>query len=157
MEIPPTWRVIATMNVFDKSLLFEMSFALMRRFAFVEVPSPSRAVFEDLIEREAEGDTVAANLATQFLRLGDHKVVGPAVFMDLVRFMRERRRIAVVDDEQLAFESFYSYLLPQFEGLDGVAGDRLFRSVKRLVGAANHERLRGTMNAVLGLELRAEK
>ncbi len=25
------------MNVFDKSLLFEMSFALMRRFAFIEV------------------------------------------------------------------------------------------------------------------------
>ena len=30
------------MNVFDKTLLFEMSFALMRRFAFIEVASPSR-------------------------------------------------------------------------------------------------------------------
>ena len=42
LEIPQSWRIIATMNVFDKTLLFEMSFALMRRFAFVEVPSPSR-------------------------------------------------------------------------------------------------------------------
>ena len=28
------------MNVFDKFLLFEMSYALMRRFAFIEVPAP---------------------------------------------------------------------------------------------------------------------
>src|SRR5207248_11623424 len=33
LSIPGDWRIIATMNVFDKSLLFEMSFALMRRFA----------------------------------------------------------------------------------------------------------------------------
>src|SRR5262249_29674408 len=30
IHIPRSWRIIATMNVFDKSLLFEMSFALMR-------------------------------------------------------------------------------------------------------------------------------
>ena len=40
LQIPESWRIIATMNVFDKSLLFEMSFALMRRFAFIEVASP---------------------------------------------------------------------------------------------------------------------
>ena len=43
LEIPQSWRVIATMNVFDKTLLFEMSFALMRRFAFIEVASPAPA------------------------------------------------------------------------------------------------------------------
>jgi MoxR-like ATPase len=43
LQVPGTWRIIATMNVFDKSLLFEMSFALMRRFAFIEVPSPRKA------------------------------------------------------------------------------------------------------------------
>ncbi len=48
LEIPRGWRIIATMNVFDKSLLFEMSFALMRRFAFVEVPSPPLHDFEEL-------------------------------------------------------------------------------------------------------------
>ncbi len=40
LEIPREWRIVATMNVFDKSLLFEMSYALMRRFAFIEVPIP---------------------------------------------------------------------------------------------------------------------
>ena len=37
IRVPPRWRIIATMNVFDKNLLFDMSYALMRRFAFVEV------------------------------------------------------------------------------------------------------------------------
>ena len=37
IRVPPSWRIIATMNVFDKNLLFEMSYALMRRFAFIEV------------------------------------------------------------------------------------------------------------------------
>ena len=52
VKIPASWRIIATMNVFDKSLLFEMSFALMRRFAFIEVPSPPAAVFQSLWGRE---------------------------------------------------------------------------------------------------------
>jgi hypothetical protein len=99
----------------------------------------------------------AADLAKRFLILRAEKDVGPAVFMDVARFMRERRRVAPVDDEQLAFEAFYSYLLPQFEGIDSVAGAHLFRAVKRLVGRRNHERLRATLNSVLGLELRTEK
>ena len=37
---PANWRIIATMNVFDKNLLFDMSYALMRRFAFIEVGTP---------------------------------------------------------------------------------------------------------------------
>jgi MoxR-like ATPase len=60
IRVPSTWRVIATMNVFDKSLLFEMSFALMRRFAFIEVPSPSLATFHTLIDNAAGGDGDAA-------------------------------------------------------------------------------------------------
>ena len=37
IRLPSKWRIVATMNVFDKNLLFEMSYALMRRFAFIEV------------------------------------------------------------------------------------------------------------------------
>jgi MoxR-like ATPase len=69
LEIPASWRVVATMNVFDKSLLFEMSFALMRRFAFVEVPSPPQNDFEALIDEQVQGDTGAAQLAEDLLRL----------------------------------------------------------------------------------------
>jgi MoxR-like ATPase len=152
IAIPPTWRVIATMNVFDKSLLFEMSFALMRRFAFIEVPSPSDEVFRDLIAREAD-DPDAAALTEKLLDLRTKKDIGPAVFMDIARFLHARREIGG-DDEQLAFEAFYSYLLPQFEGIDQVQGENLYKAVKKLVGKSRHERLRLTLNAVLGLDIR---
>ena len=45
IRVPASWRIMATMNMFDKNLLFEMSFALMRRFAFIEVPSPDAQAF----------------------------------------------------------------------------------------------------------------
>ena len=54
----------------------------------------------------------------------------------------------------MAFEAFYSYLLPQFEGIDQIQGEQLYKSVKRLVGKPRHERLRRTLNAVLGLDIR---
>jgi MoxR-like ATPase len=155
LPIPKHWRVIATMNVFDKSLLFEMSFALMRRFAFVEVAAPDPEVFDSLIDEAATPDETAAAITKRFLVLRDLRDLGPAVFLDLARFLRVRREIGVADEGQLAFEGFYSYLLPQFEGIDAVEGERLFGALRKLVGTSRTERLRRTLNAVLGLELQA--
>ncbi len=153
LTIPQSWRVIATMNVFDKTLLFEMSFALMRRFAFVEVPSPSRAVFEALIDRESGGDDGAAEIAKRLLDLRSLKDVGPAVFMDIARFLRMRRSLDPdADDRRLLFEAFYGYLLPQFEGVADREGEELFSRVGALVGP-QRDHLRRTLNSVLGLEL----
>jgi hypothetical protein len=53
-------------DVFDKTLLFEMSFALMRRFASIEVASPSDSVFQSLIEQQAAG-AAPASLAKKLL------------------------------------------------------------------------------------------
>jgi MoxR-like ATPase len=154
LSIPQSWRVIATMNVFDKTLLFEMSFALMRRFAFIEVPSPSAAIFEALIEKETAGATEAADLARQLLAVREIKDLGPAVFMDLARFVRERLALdPTAEPGDVLYEAFYAYLLPQFEGIDDVTGESLFKKVSKIVGSSQRERLRKTLNAVLGLDL----
>jgi MoxR-like ATPase len=154
LQIPESWRIIATMNVFDKSLLFEMSFALMRRFAFIEVASPPSAIFEELIDDHAAGETKAAILAKQLLALRDIKDLGPAVFIDLTKFLGERITLQPAEDGQLLFEAFYSYLLPQFEGIDIPTGDELFKVMSKLMGSAERkDRLRKTLNSVLGLEL----
>src|SRR4051794_4258693 len=47
--IPRPWRIIATMNTSDRGRLFELSRALMRRFAFVNVASPEDMVFRRLL------------------------------------------------------------------------------------------------------------
>lgn len=153
LAISNRWRIIATMNVFDKTLLFEMSFALMRRFAFVEVASPSEDVFESLIDTHAAGDAQAASLAKKLLAVRKSKDLGPAVYIDMTRFLRQRAAEASTDDGQLVLEAFYSYLLPQFEGIDDDAGETLFKQLKPLVGTARHERLREILNSVLGLQL----
>jgi hypothetical protein len=154
LQIPENWRIIATMNVFDKSLLFEMSFALMRRFAFIEVASPPLVTFEELIDDNAVGETKAATLAKQLLALRDIKDLGPAVFIDLTKFLRERITLQPADDGQLLFEAFYSYLLPQFEGIDVPTGDELFKMISKMMGnRERRDRLLKTLNSVLGLEL----
>jgi MoxR-like ATPase len=153
LRIPKQWRILATINVFDKALLFEMSFALMRRFAFIEVHAPEPPVFDELIEHAAAGDQGAASIARNLLGLRELKDLGPAVFMDIARFVRKRAQIANPDEGQLTFEAFYSYLLPQFEGIDPEAGETLYRVVSRLVGAPRRDKLRKTLNAVLGLSI----
>jgi MoxR-like ATPase len=155
INVPDSWRVIATMNVFDKSLLFEMSFALMRRFAFVEIPAPEESVFHSLIDREAEPDEQAATLAKRLLVLRRYKDLGPALFMDLARFFRARRELGTVEAAELTFDGFYSFLLPQFEGIDQTLGELLHAELKSLLGLGHAERVRKTLNSVLGLELAA--
>ena len=158
LEIPRRWRIVATMNVFDKTLLFEMSFALMRRFAFIEVASPSTEVFEALIEQAASGDQEAAALTKQLLSLRDLKDLGPAVYIDIARYLRARRAEYGSDkDGELLYDAFYSYLLPQFEGVDAREGEALFSVLGRLVGSQTlRNRLRSTLNSVLGLDLRPQ-
>ncbi len=43
-RIDPRWRIIATLNSRDRDLLFNMSYALLRRFAIIDIPTPSKAV-----------------------------------------------------------------------------------------------------------------
>lgn len=39
--IPKSWRIFATMNTYDKTSLYEMSYAFMRRFAFIRIGVPT--------------------------------------------------------------------------------------------------------------------
>jgi MoxR-like ATPase len=151
--IPDDWRIIATINVFDKSLLFEMSFALMRRFAFIEVALPDLRVFASLIDRASQGTGQAKRVTESLLRLRRRKDLGPAVFMDIARYLHHRCQNGPVSDGQLAYEAFYSYLLPQFEGIDQAQGETLLGTLQPLVGASLDNDLRRTLTAVLGLEL----
>ena len=140
LRVPESWRIVATMNVFDKSLLFQMSFALMRRFAFIEVASPPRWVFETLIDRGADGSHKASTLTKKLLDLRKLKDLGPAIFKELASFLRERTRLSDAEDGQLLFEGFYSYLLPQFEGIDEVKGTQLYQQLRQTDGDQRSKR-----------------
>jgi len=151
LTIPSDWRIVATMNVFDKDLLFEMSYALMRRFAFIEVPSPDSGVFDALIDQWSEGDSGAAATAKALTGVRKHKDIGPAVFRDIVAFASQRNGIGSVDEGDLRLQCFYSYLLPQFEGTDEAEGRRLLSTVAGIVGPSRRDRVRAMLADVLGL------
>lgn len=42
--VTPAWRLIGTMNTFDKTSLYDLSYAFMRRFRFIHVGVPSLTV-----------------------------------------------------------------------------------------------------------------
>jgi MoxR-like ATPase len=155
--IPEDWRIVATMNVFDKSLLFEMSFALMRRFAFIEVPSPEPAVFTTLWNRELEGlpeghAEIIGQTLTSLMALRPLKDIGPAVFLDMARFAAQY--LSAGDDipaGQLVFQLFYSYLLPQYEGITQQQGLDLLAQVLAITGPQHQDRLTSTLTQVLGI------
>jgi MoxR-like ATPase len=153
VRVAPSWRLIATMNVFDKALLFEMSYALMRRFAFVEVPSPGGDAFGTLIGRAAEGDDAAADVATRLLAVRAIKDIGPASFIDVARYARERLREGPVSPSALLLEAFYSFLLPQFEGIADDVGQQLFEAVAALLAPGDRDPLSAALTSVLGVEL----
>ncbi len=51
IHMPYSLRVIATMNAFDRAILFSLGFALLRRFACVEVLARARKVIAPQVEK----------------------------------------------------------------------------------------------------------
>lgn len=140
VPVPETWRVLGTMNTFDKASLFQLSYAFMRRFAFVQVPIPMSADYEQLLIVKAEvlraGDAgeVFYTKCLEYLRaiftpsedegLGrEGLLVGPAIPLDIIAYLSERRDAAGGTLTSSAIKMFMleaieMYLYPQFEGQD---------------------------------------
>lgn len=156
--VPSRWRMIATINNFDKSLLFEMSFALMRRFAFVEVPAPPDAQYLELIDRELDGEAndvagPARQAVAALLPLRAVKEIGPAIYIDAVRMARSMLLGSDLPADKVTLQVFYALLLPQFEGIEEPQGQRLLRTVSKAVGPQQASQARRVLREVLGLDL----
>jgi hypothetical protein len=145
IRLPASWRIIATMNVFDKNLLFEMSYALMRRFAFIEVGTPDEESYRKLLQGPGE-------IVNQLLTLRQFSDLGPAVFLDAAKYAA-RRAADGCSDSRLLYEVFYAYFLPQFEGMDDDRATALYRAVEPLLDDDERLEAQRTIGEVLGIEL----
>ena len=145
IRVPAGWRILATMNVFDKNLLFEMSYALMRRFAFIEVGSPSEDAFRALLS--GRGSVVA-----KLLPLREFADLGPAVFLDAAKYA-SRRSLDGITESRLLYEVFYAYFLPQFEGMEERRAMKLYRCVAEMLDGPELLEAQRTIGGVLGVEL----
>ena len=145
IRVPASWRIIATMNAMDKHLLFDMSYALMRRFAFIEVGTPPEAVYEQLL---GGPESVIRNL----LPLRTLKDLGPAIYVDAAKYAHRRAQDGITDS-RLVYEVFYAYFLPQFEGMDHRQGLRLHRLLSEHLDPAEQAESHRVISELLGEEL----
>ncbi len=113
------WRMITTLNEFDKMSLYEMSYAFLRRFAIIHVPVPKD--YLTLINGWFTGfntiviETVKA-IADSVMK-SEIREIGPAVFKSMSIYMENRKNI---DSDDLAHlvEATELYILAQFQGAD---------------------------------------
>jgi energy-coupling factor transporter ATP-binding protein EcfA2 len=145
IRVSANWRIIATMNVFDKNLLFDMSYALMRRFAFIEVGTPSDEAYEKLLDGPG-------NVVTKLLPLRQFTDLGPAVFLDAARYAARRAKDGP-SESRLVYEVFYAYFLPQFEGMEDRRATTLYRTVAQHLDPPERSEAQRTIRDVLGVEL----
>ncbi|MYL35842.1 EVE domain-containing protein [Pontibacillus yanchengensis] len=110
--IPNTWRLIGTINTLDKASLYEMSYAFMRRFAFIPVGVP-RQIDESLVQKflntwNINNYAYTESLAFTWQEINKYRRIGPAIMEDIAKY--------IIEDGDLT-SAIILYVLPQFEGL----------------------------------------
>ena len=144
-RVRPAFRVIATMNTWDKTSLFRLSSALQRRFATVHVGLPDPRTYQDLLEAEASRPpALPRELSGVLLRLFRpdallaHREVGPAVALDMLRYLRHCEPDSRAS-HGLA-EALSVSLLSQLEGLSADSEKAVVELLKgALTGVASEE------------------
>jgi MoxR-like ATPase len=132
--IPKPWRIIGTMNTSDRGLLFELSRALMRRFAFVNVSSPDDDVYQDLLQGPGR-------LITDLLPLRELQDIGPAIYLDAADYAAIRL-LDGVSRSLVVLEAFTAYLLPQLNPCDEAEGARLLSILDEALDPTEQEAVR---------------
>ncbi|NUE03623.1 AAA family ATPase [Halorubraceae archaeon YAN] len=144
--IPNDWRMLATMNTLDKTSLYEMSYAFMRRWAFIPVGIP------DLPSGDDE-DTALKDLVGEYVRIWskvddipeieDHyepvgriwrevnkeRAIGPAIIKDIYT------HVAMAPDPDAAdyVSPLIMYIFPQLEGLRRNELERLLERLESII------------------------
>ncbi len=123
------WRIIATMNTYDKAALYEMSYAFMRRFAFISVGIPKAEDINEGIINEYiklwkeksnfENEINLGNISELWKAVNKYKKIGPAIIEDICKYLSHNK-----DDYGGALLLF---VVPQ---LEGVSDDKIEEFIK---------------------------
>jgi 5-methylcytosine-specific restriction enzyme B len=126
----PAWRLIATINSIDKASLYQMSYALTRRFAwiYVDVPTDLRAFVSDYLRQidtplVAPAATDPCPLASLWESINSVRPIGPAPFIDIVLATRAAVPAAIFfgtpneDVKAAILNAIDMALLPMLDGI----------------------------------------
>ncbi|MFC6837569.1 AAA family ATPase [Halomarina ordinaria] len=147
--VTPSWRLIATMNTYDKTSLYEMSYAFMRRFNFVHVGVPPLTsddeVRTSLLDPDGTDNYATAWLADDeslrsvledvypvvavlWQRINEHRVIGPSIVYDIVRYLASYDDAGGSRTDALT-SAVVSLVYPQLEGMRPEQQKQLIRSL----------------------------
>lgn len=102
------WRIIGTMNTYDKNSLFSLSYAFMRRFAFIEIPIPEKNFIYTLIDSSS-----IKPKGIQFVKdvfSVSPRPLGPSIILELIKYLE-------ITDSEGFMDGLCGIVTPQFEGL----------------------------------------
>ncbi|WP_240137804.1 AAA family ATPase [Salinigranum salinum] len=133
--VPESWVIFATMNTYDKTSLYEMSYAFMRRFSFIPIDVPELPEEDDPDEEELLRDLMSEYVSTwdgidadseEQIAVGrvwrntnnsvDARAIGPAIVQDILATITQYPS----SDTELEYRltnAVISYIFPQLEGV----------------------------------------
>lgn len=123
--IGQNWRIIATMNTYDKNSLFVLSYAFMRRFAFVHIFTPSEEELEKIARESLVGHDKATDIVIKIINKTPKKI-GTAIILDLVSYFKNAGETGMVD-------GICSLLIPQYEGISLHQIKKLYKDLGTLL------------------------
>ena len=151
-RVPPSFRVLATMNIWDKTSLFRLSYAVQRRFAIINVGLPDDATYAAILSAASEDGALLPKLDPVHLpvvvRLFSQagllslREVGPAVGLDVVRYLRRRGQ----HGDGIA-EAIEMFVLPQLQGLSERAAKDARERCEEALGASASPPARASLRA----------
>lgn len=126
----PAWRLLATINSIDKASLYQMSYALSRRFGWVYVDAPTdlSAFIAEYIAATDAGTPApppgaACPLAEVWQAINAARVIGPAPIIDAIKAIRELAPGASIFGQadalmrSAALDAIDMVLLPMLDGI----------------------------------------
>jgi MoxR-like ATPase len=167
--VTPAWRLLATMNTYDKASLYEMSYAFMRRFNFVHVGIPELELADGTIRTsllDPEGDdnyaeawladeetlkptieAVYEDVAVIWKVVNDYpRSIGPSIVRDILDFVdaydvTERRQRS-----EALTAAIVGMIYPQLEGMRPETQKKLVRAFGNTTHETEHGDVRLTVD-----------
>lgn len=134
--VPESWHMFATMNSYDKTSLYEMSYAFMRRFSFIRIPAPDlpQGDDEEALQRLDAGmqqyidawdgidatpeERRAVGLVWKHTNQAvEDRAIGPAIVKDMLGYVTNHHRTETSSIERRVTNAAISYIFPQLEGV----------------------------------------
>lgn len=146
------------MNTYDKTSLYEMSYAFMRRFSFIRVEPPEipedNQERTDLMEEYAkvwnlESETAPVEAVGEiWYRINnavEGREIGPAIAKDMLEFLNESGSDKISNTAAIT-----NFVFPQLEGVPG--RKKIVNSLLRGSLAVDENRLKSVAGSMLQVE-----